>query len=133
MNRHDSVDQRLLLVSGSRFFHRRSDRTAEMDPPLQSSAWHQRASAGQETRSGNSSFIIIPKQSYISKVLQQAAGVALLNQTLVAVPSIAVAFYLIEWSGHVDPVQHLPTFGKVLFNFAVFYLLYEFGFYYTHR
>ncbi len=56
----------------------------------------------------------------------------LFNQFLGFILSL-FAFRLVKWRGCGFTASELPTFQWVVFEIAVFTLVEEFGFYYTHR
>lgn len=56
----------------------------------------------------------------------------LFNQTVVGFPFAYISYQLMKFRGIAD-IKELPTFHSVLFELAVFLLVEEIGFYYSHR
>ncbi|KAK2882202.1 fatty acid hydroxylase domain-containing protein 2 isoform X2 [Channa argus] len=64
--------------------------------------------------------------------LRQAVRCALFNQVFISGPMVVAAYYIMNWRG--DPTgPELPTFHWALTELAVFAILEEILFYYTHR
>lgn len=56
----------------------------------------------------------------------------LFNQTIVGLPFAYLSYRLMKLRG-ISDIKELPTFHSVLFELAVFLLVEEIGFYYSHR
>nr|XP_022321750.1 fatty acid hydroxylase domain-containing protein 2-like isoform X1 [Crassostrea virginica] len=65
-------------------------------------------------------------------MLQRAVQVVLFNQTVIALPFMVVMYHLMKWRGCVFQGE-LPTFQWFLLELAVFSLVEELCFYYSHR
>lgn len=66
------------------------------------------------------------------KKLFKLVAVVHFNQLLLGPASMWVAYYLMQWRGF-DATPSLPTFHYVLGELAVFIIVEEIAFYYTHR
>jgi methylsterol monooxygenase len=56
----------------------------------------------------------------------------LFNQTFVGIPFTYISYKLMQIRGS-PRIQELPTFHWVLFELAIFLIVEEIGFYYSHR
>jgi methylsterol monooxygenase len=54
------------------------------------------------------------------------------NQIFVGIPLTFVMYYLMQHRGLAD-IRELPTFNRIVLDFAAFLLIEELGFYYSHR
>lgn len=66
------------------------------------------------------------------KRLAQVIFTVLINQTLVGIPMTLLAYRAMTQRGFA-PFRELPTFHWVLFELAMFIVIEEIGFYYSHR
>lgn len=66
------------------------------------------------------------------KRLLEVISTVLANQFLVGIPLSLLAYYAMVKRG-LQPFKELPTFHWVLFELAVFIVIEEIGFYYSHR
>lgn len=67
-----------------------------------------------------------------SNFFWKVIGQVLFNQTVVGFPFAYISYQLMKFRGIAD-IKELPTFHSVLFELAVFLLVEEIGFYYSHR
>lgn len=66
------------------------------------------------------------------KKLLKVIGTVLINQTIVGLPIAILCYNLMTLRGFA-PMRELPTFHWVLLELAIFILVEELGFYYSHR
>lgn len=64
----------------------------------------------------------------LKKVIYQV----LFNQIVVGIPFSYLSYLLVQWRG-VPPIRELPTFHWVLVELALFLIVEEIAFYYSHR
>ncbi|XP_054754001.2 fatty acid hydroxylase domain-containing protein 2-like isoform X2 [Lytechinus pictus] len=65
--------------------------------------------------------------------LRRTLWTVFLNQTLYNIPILVALYYAAVWRGCGSTVDELPTFQTILYQIAVFTVVEEFGFYYSHR
>jgi len=65
--------------------------------------------------------------------LLRAVKVVLYNQTVVSIPLLYCFYLAMQWRGCPVSSSHLPTFQWAVVELAVFSLVEEFCFYYSHR
>ncbi|XP_005105015.1 fatty acid hydroxylase domain-containing protein 2 [Aplysia californica] len=65
--------------------------------------------------------------------LLRAVKVAIFNQTVVGIPFLVAVYYAMRWRGCSCSPDDLPTFQWAVFELAIFTLVEEIGFYYSHR
>ncbi|XP_041456871.1 fatty acid hydroxylase domain-containing protein 2-like isoform X2 [Lytechinus variegatus] len=65
--------------------------------------------------------------------LRRTLWTVFLNQTLYNIPILVALYYVAVWRGCGSTVDELPTFQTLLYQIAVFTVVEEFGFYYSHR
>ncbi|CAL1287167.1 unnamed protein product [Larinioides sclopetarius] len=71
----------------------------------------------------NSSFQV-PFRTIIKQVL--------VNQVIVGIPFFIISYYLMKWRGY-DSGKNIPPFWRIGVEIAFCLLMWEVGFYYTHR
>lgn len=67
------------------------------------------------------------------KRLFQVIRQVLINQFVIQIPLLMIAYPLLEWRGCFNDIKTLPTFHKMVFDLILFILVEEVGFYYSHR
>jgi fatty acid hydroxylase domain-containing protein 2 len=69
----------------------------------------------------------LDKQKFLTASMR-----CLFNQTIVGIP-VLMGLYRFSHAAETPGLRETPTFAKLIFDLFVMGIVYEFGFYYTHR